>query len=185
MSFLKNLLLAGLVSTICWLYPVYGMEKIPLAHFCDALAGQWRGDAAQSRAHLQQQAQLHSQPQAQSKIVSVDAICSADKRQLILSVSEHANYPFSETWWFREATPEVSLLYYNGVDEDKYQSFSLYEDSNAFTLLGKGVVKQRPVLIQLRFERQGKGWLWLQNLQYLDEDDDHYRLYRAIAMQPQ
>ncbi|WP_258405230.1 hypothetical protein [Shewanella mesophila] len=153
------------------------MEKIPLANFCDALAGQWRGDAAQSRAH--------SQSQAQPKMVSVEAICSADKRQLILSVSEHANYPFSETWWFRDLPPEVSLLYYNGVDEDKYQSFSLYEDSNAFTLLGKGVMKQRPVLIQLRFERQDKGWLWLQNLQYLDEDEDHYRLYRAIAMQPQ
>ncbi|QYK03382.1 hypothetical protein K0I62_17860 [Shewanella psychrotolerans] len=149
------------------------MEKIPLANFCDVLAGQWRGSASQP------------QSQSQPKMVSVEAICSADKRQLILSVSEHARYPFSETWWFRDVAPEVSLLYYNGVDEDKYQNFSLYEDSNAFTLLGKGIVLQRPVLIQLRFERQDKGWLWLQNLQYLDEDDDQYRLYRAIAMQPQ
>ncbi|WP_258405041.1 hypothetical protein [Shewanella psychrotolerans] len=173
MSYLKKLLLAGIVANICCLSPVYGMEKIPLANFCDVLAGQWRGSASQP------------QSQSQPKMVSVEAICSADKRQLILSVSEHARYPFSETWWFRDVAPEVSLLYYNGVDEDKYQNFSLYEDSNAFTLLGKGIVLQRPVLIQLRFERQDKGWLWLQNLQYLDEDDDQYRLYRAIAMQPQ
>lgn len=169
-GYFNIILFLGTLSYLGWLNPVYGAQRAPLANFCKALAGQWEGSA--------------SQPLRQPKMVGVDAICSADTRQLIFSVSEHASHSFSETWWFRDVEPEVSLLYYNGVDEDKYQSFSLYQDRDTFTLLGRGIVKQRPALIQLRFERQAQGWLWLQNLQYLDEDDDHYRLYRAIAMQP-
>lgn len=78
----------------------------------------------------------------------------------------------------------VSLTYFDGVDFDKTQSFSLYKQYGSFTLLGEGALNKRPALIQLRFELKNQGWLWLQNVQYLDDDTDRYLFYRGIEMQP-
>ncbi|GIU42524.1 hypothetical protein TUM3794_26040 [Shewanella colwelliana] len=145
-------------------------KKIELAPFCQALVGHWQGEA--------------SRPQGVPKAITIDAICSADHRQLIISVSEHASHNLSETWWFRQTDFQVELIYFNGVDDDKRQQFSLYQEGEGFSLLGKGMVKQRPALIQLRFDPSDTGWLWLQNVQYLDHDDDGYQLYRALAFTP-
>ncbi len=159
-----SLLLLTLYASPCW------AEKAHFNEFCDALAGEWQGSAAKLK-----QAPLE---------VTVSTICSADKRQLIISVSRNANKPFSETWWFRVRGESVFLTYFDGDEIDKTQSFSLYKQYGSFTLLGEGELNKRPALIQLRFEPNKNGWLWLQNVQYLDDDTDRYLFYRGVEMQP-
>jgi len=102
----------------------------------------------------------------------------------MLSVSRNAKHPFSETWWFRDRGESTYLIYFDGVDEDKSQSFSLYQQNGSYSLLGEGELNKRSALIQLRFEPQESGWLWLQNVQYLDDDTDRYLFYRGIEMMP-
>lgn len=145
-------------------------DKARFSDFCLSMAGQWQGTSAKLK---QKPIQTH-----------VSAICSADRRQLILSVSRSAKHPFSETWWFRERGESTFLIYFDGVEEDKSQSFSLYQQNGSFSLLGEGELNKRPALIQLRFEPKGSGWLWLQNIQYLDDDTDRYLFYRGIEMMP-
>ncbi|ASJ98285.1 hypothetical protein [Shewanella marisflavi] len=163
--FRRLFLLCALLAT-----PMAVADKIALSPFCQALAGEWQGEA--------------SRPQGQIKPVQVEGICSADRRQLMLSVSQHASHPLSETWWFREGDGEIKLTYFNGVDADKILYFSLYREGAGFSLLGKGIVQQRPAMIRLNFTPQGSGWLWLQKVQYLDQDDDDYQVYRGIALNP-
>ncbi|MPY26765.1 hypothetical protein FM037_01365 [Shewanella psychropiezotolerans] len=143
-------------------------EKAHFGDFCTALAGHWQGSAAK----------LKQQPMQ----TSVQAICSADQQQLLVSVSRNANHNFSETWWFRRRGESTFLIYFDGVNEDKSQSFSLYRQYGSYTLLGEGELNKRPALIQLRFEPKDNGWLWLQNVQYLDDDTDRYLFYRGIEM---
>ncbi|BAJ00210.1 hypothetical protein [Shewanella violacea] len=145
-------------------------EKANFGNFCTALAGHWQGSAAKLKQHPTQ--------------VSVQAICSADQQQLLVSVSSNANHNLSETWWFRRRGESAFLIYFDGVNEDKSQSFSLYRQYGSYTLLGEGELNKRPALIQLRFEPKGNGWLWLQNVQYLDDDTDRYLFYRGIDMMP-
>ncbi len=164
-SFFKvSLYLLILFSSPSW------AEKVQFSEFCDALDGEWLGSAAK----------LKQPPSA----VSVSALCSADKRQLVISVSQNANKPFSETWWFRLRGQSAFLTYFDGINTDKTQYFSLYKQYGSYTLLGEGVLNKRPALIQLRFELKEQGWLWLQNVQYLDDDTDRYLFYRGIEMQP-
>ncbi|WP_335923365.1 hypothetical protein [Shewanella chilikensis] len=144
--------------------------KASFSQFCEALNGHWQGDGAQ-RGQT-------------PKELSLDAICSKDKRQLLLSVSEGARHPLSETWWFRDQDPSVGLWYFDGVTEERFQSFTLYHQGGGFSLLGEGRSGGRPALIQLLFEADNDGWLWRQNLHYLDEDSDSYQTYRAISLQP-
>ncbi|WP_185817648.1 hypothetical protein [Shewanella atlantica] len=150
--------------------PLSQADKARFSDFCLSMAGQWQGTSAKLK-----------QPPVQTE---VSAICSADRRQLILSVSRSAKHPFSETWWFRERGESTYLIYFDGVEEDKSQSFSLYQQNGSFSLLGEGELNKRPALIQLRFEPKGSGWLWLQNIQYLDDDTDRYLFYRGIEMMP-
>ncbi|WP_185826861.1 hypothetical protein [Shewanella canadensis] len=145
-------------------------DKARFSDFCLSMAGQWQGTSAKLK---QKPIQTY-----------VSAICSADRRQLMLSVSRRAKHPFSETWWFRERGESTFLIYFDGVDEDKSQSFSLYQQHGSFSLLGEGELNKRPALIQLRFEPKETGWLWLQNVQYLDDDTDRYLFYRGIEMMP-
>ncbi len=145
-------------------------DKARFGDFCRSMAGQWQGTSAKLK-----------QPPIQT---SVSAICSADGRQLLLSVSRSARHPFSETWWFRERGESTYLIYFDGVEEDKSQSFSLYQQNGSYSLLGEGKLDKRPALIQLRFEAKDKGWIWLQNVQYLDDDTDRYLFYRGIEMMP-
>nr|WP_041421485.1 hypothetical protein [Shewanella sediminis] len=145
-------------------------DKASFSDFCLSMAGQWQGTSAKLK---QKPLQTY-----------VSAICSADRRQLIFSVSRSAKHPFSETWWFRERGESTFLIYYDGVDKDKSQSFSLYQQNESFSLLGEGKLNKRPALIQLRFEPKESGWLWLQNVQYLDDDTDRYLFYRGIEMMP-
>ena len=145
-------------------------EKANFTEFCGALGGQWQGSSAK----------LKQKP----KHTTVDAICSADKRQLLLSVSANVKGLQSETWWFRSRGDTIFLIYFNGVDEDKKQEFSLYNHNGSYSLLGEGELNSRPALIQLRFDVQDVGWLWLQKIQYLDDDNDRYLFYRGIEMIP-
>ncbi|WP_235375328.1 hypothetical protein [Shewanella sp. cp20] len=167
---LRLLSAALLVLSAILLVPTASAGKIGLPDFCQALAGSWQGEA--------------SRPKGLVKSVRVQGLCSDDRRQLMLSVSEHASHPLSETWWFREGDGEIKLTYFNGVDADKYLYFTLYRQETGFSLLGKGLVQQRPAMIRLNFSPQGSGWLWLQEVQYLDQDDDDYRVYRGIALNP-
>ncbi|MCG9754546.1 hypothetical protein L1D40_04785 [Shewanella insulae] len=166
----RLLLAIMLMLSALLLSPSVSAQKIALADFCQALAGSWQGEA--------------SRPKGLVKAVSVQGLCSGDRRQLMLSVSEHASHPLSETWWFREGDGEIKLTYFNGVDPDKTLNFTLYRTELGFSLLGKGVVQQRPAMIRLSFTPQQSGWLWLQKVQYLDQDDDDYRVYRGIALNP-
>ncbi|WP_254304119.1 hypothetical protein [Shewanella sp. VB17] len=145
-------------------------DEADFTEFCVGLAGQWQGSSAK----------LKQKP----KHTYVDAICSADKRQLILSVSANVKGLQSETWWFRFRTNNIHLIYFDGVDEDKTQEFSLYNHKGSYSLLGEGELNSRPALIQLRFDLKKNGWLWLQNIQYLDDDTDGYLFYRGIEMIP-
>lgn len=162
--FRSGLLLVLLFPCLSW------AEKVKFSEFCVAMAGHWQGSAAKLK-------QLPIQS-------SVQSICSHDQRQLLISVSRNANHKFSETWWFRRRGESTFLTYFDGVTEDKYQSFSLYRQYGNYTLLGEGELNKRPALIQLRFERKTPGWLWLQNVQYLDDDTDRYLFYRGIEMMP-
>ena len=144
--------------------------KVSFLQFCQALAGEWRGSSAG--------------PNDPPLLVTVTGVCSADNRQLMLSVSQNAQHPFSETWWFRDKGEQVLLTYFDGVDEDKQQLFSLYLQNGDYSLLGEGQLSGRPALIQLLFETHNHGWQWRQNAQYLDDDSERYRLFRGIEMQP-
>lgn len=153
----------------CFLFPnIIWADKANFTEFCDALSGQWQGSSAK----------LKQKP----KHTNVDAICSADKQQLILSVSANVKGIQSETWWFRPRGDNIFLIYFDGVDEDKTQEFSLYNHKGSYSLLGEGELNSRPALIQLRFDVKTEGWLWLQNVQYLDDDTDRYLFYRGIEM---
>jgi hypothetical protein len=145
-------------------------ERANFSEFCSALDGQWQGSSAKLK---QKPIQTH-----------VNAVCSDDKRQLILTVNPSAKHPFSETWWFRVRGDSTFLIYFDGVDEDKEQEFSLYVNQGSYSLLGEGKLNRRPALIQLRFDAKEFGWLWLQNMQYLDDDSDRYLFYRGIEMIP-
>lgn len=145
-------------------------EKVKFSDFCLALAGDWQGSAAK----------LKQQPIE----TTTQAICSDDQRQLLISVSRNAKHRFSETWWFRQVGESAYLTYFDGVNEDKSQHFSLYRHDGSYTLLGEGELNKRPALIQLRFDVTGSGWLWQQNIQYLDDDTDRYLFYRGIEMMP-
>ena len=72
------------------------------------------------------------------------------------------------------------MIYFDGVDEDKEQEFSLYVNQGSYSLLGEGKLNRRPALIQLRFDAKEFGWLWLQNMQYLDDDSDRYLFYLSL-----
>ena len=163
---LRGIILLGFVLFA----PQVTAAKANFATFCVAVAGDWRGSAARAGESPQQ--------------VSVSALCTADKRQLLLSVSQSAKHWFSETWWFRARGDEVHLTYFDGVDEDKQQTFSLYQIGDGYSLLGQGQLNKRPALIQLLFESKAAGWQWRQNVQYLDDDVEHYLLFRGIDMQP-
>jgi len=145
-------------------------DKARFSDFCLSMAGQWQGASAKLK---------HKPVQT-----FVSSIYSADRRQLIISVSHSAKHPFSETWWFRDRGESTFLIYFDGVDEDKTQSFSLYHQNESFSLLGEGELNKRPALIQLRFEPKETGWLWLQNVQFLDDDTDRYLFHRGIEMMP-
>ncbi|QSX37107.1 hypothetical protein [Shewanella sedimentimangrovi] len=139
--------------------------------FCRTLAGHWQGPSAQA--------------QETPKTVTTEVLCSADGRQLVISVSEAARHSFSETWWFRlQQEEQIWLTYYDGVGEDKRQRFSLYRRGDGYSLLGEGKLDDRPALIQLLFEPKGQGWQWLQQSQFLDDDAEQYRFYRGISLQP-
>lgn len=163
-----SLLLSVAMSLL--IVPPVMAQKVGFNQFCDALVGGWHGSSARSGQEPKQ--------------VSVTSVCSADKRQLMMFVSRGANHVFSETWWFREHGEDVLLTFYDGVDEDKQQSFTLYKNDESFSLLGRGELQKRPALIQLKFDKQYAGWLWLQNAQFLDDDAERYLFFRGIEMLP-
>ncbi len=165
-----HLLFVSLILLLTGISFAAQAQKVAFNQFCDALAGHWQGSSARSGQSPKQ--------------ISISSVCSADKRQLMLSVSQGANHVFSETWWFRERGEDVLLTYYDGVDEDKQQSFTLYLNDESFSLLGRGELQKRPALIQLKFEKQELGWLWLQNAQFLDDDAERYIFFRGIEMLP-
>jgi hypothetical protein len=160
--------------TILWitLLPTGAVQadRVAMAPFCQALSGQWQGNAARAGEAPKQ--------------VTVSGLCSSDSHQLFLSVSRSAKYPLSESWWFREQGDGVLLTYYDGVDADKQQYFSLYRQGEDFSLLGQGEVNKRPALIQLLFDAKKTGWQWRQNVQFLDDDSQDYLFFRGIDLLP-
>ncbi|WP_283103775.1 hypothetical protein [Shewanella gelidii] len=150
--------------------PNVAAGNVEFSSFCQALAGHWQGASARANQS--------------PKLVRVESVCSADQRQLLLSVSRSARHQFSETWWFRIQGEQIKLTYFDGVDEDKQQMFTLYGQRGDFSLVGEGELNHRPALIQLRFDRKQQGWTWLQNAQYLDDDAERYLFFRGIEMQP-
>lgn len=177
----KNLLMLTMVLMAVIMTPAAIAAKVDISQFCPVLDGDWEGSAAKSGV-----APRH---------VTTAAICSSDKRNLMLTVSRGDSNPNSEVWWFRAQGNDVLLTYTNGVGEDREQLFSLYQRGNSFTFLGKGQMNQRPALIRLRFEpkssvgsKEGQAssgsWLWRQSAHYLDDDSEQYQLIRAIELRP-
>lgn len=164
-NFSKALVLSWLVAMPA------AAEKISLASFCEAMAGQWRGYSAIS-------------DQKKPKKARVDGMCSADRRQLYMTVIPGGSSAASETWWFRQHGKDVLLTYHNGNDDPSTRIFTLYRKPQGFSLLGEGKVHNRPALIQLRFDKRRKGWQWLQQVQFLDSDTDGFVFVRGIDMQP-
>lgn len=154
--------------------------KVDLSQFCPRLDGDWVGSAAKSGSRPKQ--------------VTTAAICSSDKRNLMLTVSRGDSNPNSEVWWFRAHSGDVLLTYTDGVGADREQVFSLYQRGDSFTFLGKGQLNQRPALIRLSFEPlssttsapidngNNDSWLWRQSAHYLDDDSQQYQLIRAIEL---
>jgi len=149
--------------------------KVTLDIFCSQLAGEWQGNAAN--------------PNTVAKKVTTSVMCSADQRNLYISVSRGSRFSNSETWWFRQQEDHILLLYANGVTDDISQQLTLYEQAGSYSFLGKGEINQRPALVQLQFdpvigdaEPTIKGWQWQQNAHYLDDDSDQYQVIRAISL---
>ncbi|GGP93585.1 hypothetical protein [Shewanella ulleungensis] len=149
--------------------------KVPLAELCVVLAGEWQGTAAN--------------PTLAPMAVSTSVMCSADKRNIYISVSRGSRFSNSETWWFRQQQDKVLLVYGNGVTEDITQQLTLYQQAGSFSFLGEGEINQRPALVQLQFdpikasiEQPVAGWQWLQSAHYLDDDSEQYQVVRALSL---
>lgn len=148
--------------------------KVSLDVFCASLIGEWQGSAAN--------------PNGVSKRVTSSIMCSADGRNMYISVSQGARFANSETWWFRQRGSDIQLVYSDGVNADIYQSLTLYQQADAFTFLGEGEIKQRPALIRLSFSATSVGaqtqWLWQQSAHFLDDDSDNYQVVRGVSLIP-
>ncbi|WP_299571421.1 hypothetical protein [uncultured Shewanella sp.] len=181
----KYLILLVMVIIGMMIAPRALAAKVELSQFCPVLDGDWQGSAAKNGVAPRQ--------------VTTSAICSSDKRNLMLTVSRGDSNPNSEVWWFRTQESDVLLTYTDGVGEDREQLFSLYQRGDSFTFLGKGHLNQRPALIRLRFEPKASTtavqsanktengsvtWLWRQSAHYLDDDSEQYQLIRAIELSP-
>ncbi|MCW3172085.1 hypothetical protein [Shewanella subflava] len=155
--------------------PISAMAaKVPLDVVCAALIGEWQGSAAN--------------PKGISKQVTSSIMCSADGRNMYISVSQGARFVNSETWWFRQRGSDIELVYSDGIKADIYQSLTLYQQVGGFAFLGEGEIKQRPALIRLSFEALSVGkqaqWLWQQSAHFLDDDSDNYQVVRGISLMP-
>ena len=148
--------------------------KVTLDTFCSQLAGEWQGSAAN--------------PNTAPKKVRTSVMCSADQRNLYISVSRGSRFSNSETWWFRQQQNHILLIYANGVSEDISQELTLYEQAGSYSFLGKGEINQRPALVQLQFDplvsedSSTIGWQWQQSAHYLDDDSEQYKVIRAISL---
>jgi hypothetical protein len=122
-------------------------------------------------------------------------MCSADRRNLFISVSRGSRFTNSETWWFRQQNDHILLVYANGVTDDVSQELTLYEQAGRYSFLGKGEINQRPALVQLQFDpiiddtdtdtsadQAILGWQWQQSAHYLDDDSEQYQVVRAISL---
>ncbi|MDD8060897.1 MULTISPECIES: hypothetical protein [Shewanella] len=170
----KSLLL--LLGVLCVIQSLSAVaDKVVLAELCPLLVGEWQGSAAN--------------PSLNPMAVTTSVMCSADQRNLYISVSRGSRFSHSETWWFRQQQEKVLLVYGNGVTDDVRQSLTLYRHTGSFSFLGKGEINQRPALVQLQFDPltasvnqpQG-GWLWQQSAHYLDDDSEQYQVVRALSL---
>ncbi|GGP43895.1 hypothetical protein GCM10009409_08340 [Shewanella saliphila] len=169
----RLLLLLGALSLTLPLSAV--ADKVVLAELCPQLVGEWQGSAAN--------------PTLDPMAVTTSVMCSADQRNLYISVSRGSRFSNSETWWFRQQQEKVLLVYANGVTDDVSQSLTLYRHAGSYSFLGKGEINQRPALVQLQFDPlaasvnqpQG-GWLWQQSAHYLDDDSEQYQVVRALSL---
>jgi hypothetical protein len=158
-------------------------DKVTLNTFCSQLAGEWQGSAAN--------------PNVYPKKVTTSVMCSADRRNLFISVSRGSRFTNSETWWFRQQNDHILLVYANGVTDDVSQELTLYEQAGRYSFLGKGEINQRPALVQLQFDpiiddtdtdtdtsadQAILGWQWQQSAHYLDDDSEQYQVVRAISL---
>ncbi|MBB1360860.1 hypothetical protein H5125_01650 [Shewanella sp. SR44-4] len=149
--------------------------KVTLDAFCSQLVGEWQGSAAN--------------PNVAPKQVSTSVMCSADKRNLYISVSRGSRFSNSETWWFRQQQDHILLVYANGITDDISQQLTLYEQAGSYSFLGKGEINQRPALVQLQFDPMMSDtkpstarWQWQQSAHYLDDDSEQYQVIRAISL---
>ncbi|GGQ03860.1 hypothetical protein [Shewanella litoralis] len=169
----RLLLLLGALSVTLPLSAV--ADKVVLAELCPQLVGEWQGSAAN--------------PALDPMAVTTSVMCSADQRNLYISVSRGSRFSNSETWWFRQQQETILLVYGNGVTEDVTQQLTLYQQADSFSFLGEGEINQRPALVQLQFDPikaniqqpQG-GWQWQQSAHYLDDDSEQYQVVRAISL---
>jgi len=149
--------------------------KVSLDAICPSLSGEWQGSAAN--------------PNGASKRVTSSIMCSADGRNMYISVSQGARFVNSETWWFRQRGSDIELVYSDGINADIYQTLTLYQQAGGFAFLGAGEIKQRPALIRLSFDAQSVDaqtqWLWQQSAHFLDDDSDHYQVVRGISLMPE
>ncbi|WP_445774641.1 hypothetical protein [Shewanella sp.] len=173
----KRLLL--LLGVLCVIQSLSAFaDKVVLAELCPLLVGEWQGSAAN--------------PSLDPMAVTTSVMCSADQRNLYISVSRGSRFSNSETWWFRQQQDKVLLLYGNGVTADVTQQLTLYRQSDSYSFLGKGEINQRPALVQLQFDpikatadKPQGGWQWQQSAHYLDDDSEQYQVVRALSLYPQ
>ncbi|AZG75004.1 hypothetical protein [Shewanella livingstonensis] len=170
----RSILLLSLLLLVVHSTSAYA-ARVTLDTFCSQLVGEWHGSAAN--------------PNVVPKKVSTSVMCSADKRNLYISVSRGSRFSNSETWWFRQQQEHILLLYANGVTDDISQQLTLYEQAGSYSFLGKGEINQRPALVQLQFDPVTRNddsiaeeWQWQQSAHYLDDDSDQYQVIRAISL---
>jgi hypothetical protein len=178
---LNKMILNCFKSITCILFGIITLHcapalanKVQFGQLCPLISGQWQGSAAN--------------PNGLSKQVTTSVLCSADNNNMYISISQGARFSNSETWWFRVRGNEIELIYSDGINADISQLFTLYQQGDGFTFLGKGEIKQRPALIRLSFDAQqanGKThWLWQQSAHFLDDDSDSYQVVRGVSLMP-
>lgn len=158
----KALLVAALFS------PPALAEKISLSTFCEALSGHWQGSAADTGQG--------------PETVSMQGLCSGDRQQLFLSMTVAGER--SESWWFSDMGSNIRLIMDKGVGDPIVRELSLYRQGEGFSLLGQGLVTERPAMVRLVFDPQDAGWRWLQQVQFLDDDYADYQVLRGIEFLP-
>ncbi|MBV7316654.1 hypothetical protein [Shewanella sp. NIFS-20-20] len=162
----RNLSVGGSLLLLSLVPNAYGIE---FSSVCHTLAGQWSGPAASNVRRYE--------------LAHVQAMCSLDRRQLVI-MTTLASDMASQTWWFVEKNGQIQLQKQEGANVNRDMAMSLYPYGDGFSFLGVTEVNGRESLLKLIFLPLATGWQWQHQLQYLDDDSNHYQVFLSLDLLP-